>query len=485
MITDLIKELLSNRILLLVVLLICVSYGLLVMVSASKNQKFALFLEKIFLIFVVFCLSDIKVSPFFHWHPIQLIRPAFSPIMSKLQLVICAGMIFILIARVKSFVKTKLIKVLQLAIVGNPFFWLVLLMGFVSVLWSNTPFITFKAVLALAAINILAIYMVGQYEGQELFDIPMWSMAMIALMSFIIPKQDKAGHGLAGVLFSKNNLGTTMAIATALWYLRATYKPQHRWLSWSITAIVFILIPQAKSTGAWFLLITLFSFIILINFLKKLKFQYAVIGFVSFFLISFAMSILIAVNGEAILAAFGKDLTFTGRTDVWSDYSRAVKERLWLGYGPYAFWQQWLGLNNPAAKWDRGGWIPPHAHNGFFDMAIDLGLIGLLIFSISLLVGIVQATLYLLKGRGYEVILPIILLIFSFQLNISETRFFRPYLPWFLHVLATVQLSVAWAANRNLQNQDVSSTSQENPHPRITGQQSGFLLVQKALKETD
>jgi len=451
MVKDLLKELLSNRTLLLVVLLICVSYGLLVMLSASKNQKFALFLEKLFLVFVVFCLADIKISPFFHWHPLQLIKPPFSPILSKLQLVICAGMIFLLIARMKSFVKTKLIRIFQLAIVGNPFFWLVILMGFLSVFWSTSPLITFKAVLALAAINILAIYIVGQYKGQELFDIPMWSMAMIACMSFIIPKQDKAGHGLAGVLFSKNNLGTTMAIATVLWYLRATYKPQHRWLSWSITAISFILIPQSRSTGAWFLMITLFSFIILINFLKRLKFQYAVIGLVSFILISFATSILIALNGEAILAAFGKDLTFTGRTDVWSDYSRAVEERLWLGYGPYAFWQNWLGINSPAAKWDSGGWMPPHAHNGFFDISIDLGLIGLLLFSISFLVGIFQATFYLLKGRSYEVMLPMILLLFSFQLNISETRFFRFNLPWFLHVLAIVQLSVAWAADHNPQ----------------------------------
>ena len=320
-----------------------------------------------------------------------------------------------------------------------------------SVSWSSSPLITLKAVIILGCINIVATYLVGQYEDQELFDIPMWSMAIIALMSNVIRKRTNLSSanpagGLAGVLPSKNQLGTLMAVATVLWFLRANNSSKQRWLSWGIVAISFILIPQAKSTGGLFLFITLFTLTLLTNFLKKLRFRYAVIVTMSLLLITILINILIVANVERILGAAGEDMTLTGRTDIWSDILPTVQQHLWLGHGSYAFWQNWREAGNPAAKWISGPWMPPHAHNGFFDVTVDLGLIGLVIFLLSFLVTFIQAIWYLLKIRGYEAAIPLIILAYAFQVNLSESQFLRPYLLWFWYVLVTVKLSVTFVS---------------------------------------
>ncbi|NES20240.1 MAG: hypothetical protein F6K41_15235, partial [Symploca sp. SIO3E6] len=239
LLVDLIGSIRGNRIFLLILLLTFASYGLLIVLYANKIKKFALILEKAFLIFFLCCLAGFRLTPFLHWHPNYLIRPPLNFILSYFQLVIYAFMIVTLLTRIQFFAKTKLLKVLQLSIIGNPFFWGLLVMAMMSISWSSSPLITLKAVMVLACINILAIYLVGQYEGQELFDIPMWSMAIMGLMSFVIRRRSNVGvtaegGGLAGVLPSKNQLGILMAVASVLWYLRANHQSKQRWLSWGI-----------------------------------------------------------------------------------------------------------------------------------------------------------------------------------------------------------------------------------------------------------
>ncbi|NER98731.1 MAG: O-antigen ligase family protein [Symploca sp. SIO1B1] len=452
LLVDLIGSIRGNRIFLLILLCTFASYGLLVILYANKNKKIALVLEKVIFIFLLCCLAGLKVTPFLHWHPYFLIRPPLNSILANFQLVIYSFMFIVLFSRIKIFINQKMINVMRLSIIGNPFFWGLSIMLITSALWSLSPLITLKAVIILLCINLLATYLVGQYKDQELFDIPMWSMAIIALMSHVVRRRTNLGAasagGLAGVLSSKNQLGTLMAITTVLWWLRGNNSSKQRWLSWSIAAISFTLIPQANSTGGLFLFITLLTLGVFTNFLKKLRFQYAVIVTMSLLLITILINIVIVANVEQILGAAGKDLTFTGRTEVWSDIWPTIQQHLWLGHGSYAFWQNWREAANPAAKWITGKWMPPHAHNGFLDVTVDLGLIGLVIFLLSFLVTLIQAVWYLLKRKDYEAIIPLIVIAYAFQVNLSESQFLRPYLLWFWYVLVTVKLSVTFVASR-------------------------------------
>jgi exopolysaccharide production protein ExoQ len=97
-------------------------------------------------------------------------------------------------------------------------------------------------------------------------------------------------------------------------------------------------------------------------------------------LAGFAIVLLIAnidAVADAILAATGKDITLTGRTDLWRVGLEQIAERPWLGQGYQAFWQP----GNPEAEhlWrafgieSRTGF---HFHNLYLSNAVEIGIPG-------------------------------------------------------------------------------------------------------------
>jgi exopolysaccharide production protein ExoQ len=79
----------------------------------------------------------------------------------------------------------------------------------------------------------------------------------------------------------------------------------------------------------------------------------------------------------AILAATGKDITLTGRTDLWRIGLEQIAERPWLGTGYQAFWQP----GNPEAEhlWRAFGIASRtgfHFHNLYLSNAVEIGIPG-------------------------------------------------------------------------------------------------------------
>jgi exopolysaccharide production protein ExoQ len=71
----------------------------------------------------------------------------------------------------------------------------------------------------------------------------------------------------------------------------------------------------------------------------------------------------------AIVGSLGRDLTFTGRTDIWALLIPIAKKHIIVGLGYGSFWINsplpWPGLNE--------------GHNGYLDVTLELGLVGLVI----------------------------------------------------------------------------------------------------------
>jgi len=58
-------------------------------------------------------------------------------------------------------------------------------------------------------------------------------------------------------------------------------------------------------------------------------------------------------------------------------------KHLWGGYGFGAFWTGWEGPS--ALVWQASPWHPPHSHNGYLDIFLNLGLLGLLLTIVLLM----------------------------------------------------------------------------------------------------
>jgi O-antigen ligase len=74
----------------------------------------------------------------------------------------------------------------------------------------------------------------------------------------------------------------------------------------------------------------------------------------------------------------GRNPTLTGRTQLWASVWDAIMKRPILGYGYDAFW---ASMKAEALDVRIGaGWLAQRSDNGFLDLALSLGAIGMLLF---------------------------------------------------------------------------------------------------------
>jgi O-antigen ligase len=82
------------------------------------------------------------------------------------------------------------------------------------------------------------------------------------------------------------------------------------------------------------------------------------------------------MSETANIAAMGRKQhlsSLTGRLPLWQQLWKAADDRLFMGHGMGAFWNE-----KNVLKYSRMlGWHIPHAHNAYLDLILQIGLIGL------------------------------------------------------------------------------------------------------------
>jgi exopolysaccharide production protein ExoQ len=115
-----------------------------------------------------------------------------------------------------------------------------------------------------------------------------------------------------------------------------------------------------------------------------------------------------------IVGSLGRDLTFTGRTDIWALLIPIAKQHIILGLGYGSFWINsplpWPGLNE--------------GHNGYLDVTLELGLVGLAILLAFLASYYRKARLALTKDFDMAAF-NICFLLLAVIHNCTETSFAR------------------------------------------------------------
>ena len=87
-----------------------------------------------------------------------------------------------------------------------------------------------------------------------------------------------------------------------------------------------------------------------------------------------------------ITEALGRNMTFTGRTDIWQHITLTTVNPI-IGCGFYNFWGG-PGGKAVSESMGIGGWGVPNAHCGYVDMFLDGGAIGIaLLFSLLVALG--------------------------------------------------------------------------------------------------
>jgi O-antigen ligase len=309
--------------------------------------------------------------------------------------------------------------------------WLLVLWTFVSVTWSYAPDITFRRSVALIGTTLFAIYLANRFSLDQNFIFLGISFSLVMLASYIFTFFFPTDLGWTGVFLTKNELTRTSLLAAMVFvYLLRTTKR----VFWFVSLLA-ALILMYKSSSATGIILTIMGlgiimlFFLLRHFPKNKKHN----AIVLFGIMTIFVSASIVLNWENLLSFLQRDATLTGRILLWNLVWWAIQKNPVLGYGYGGFWNGWEGPS--AVIWDTLHWFPPHAHNGFLDIALDLGLMG--VFFYILVYG--SFILSLFRDRQQSISYSVIMSLFTgfmlFYNLVENIALSRNSITWLLLVL--------------------------------------------------
>jgi len=148
------------------------------------------------------------------------------------------------------------------------------------------------------------------------------------------------------------------------------------------------------------------------------------------------VAILALVNLDILFALFHRDTTLTGRVSLWSHLLEIASQRFWLGHGFGAVW-----MLDPFREQVRllVGWAsqPLIGDNGFIDIYLHLGIVGLVLFLGVLVSFAIRAIRYALAQKTLTGFFPVLVVIYAVFANITFSLFAETEVfVWFLIVSA-------------------------------------------------
>jgi len=174
-----------------------------------------------------------------------------------------------------------------------------------------------------------------------------------------------------------------------------------------------------------------------------------------------------------VLDALGRDDTFTGRAGIWQQITLQTVNPL-IGAG---YWNFWGGPGGRAIA-DAIKFDTPNAHNGYLDIYLDGGLIGVFLLACVLII-YGRRLIKHLPGDLFSRFKFIFLIIVIIH-NLTESSFARPTVNWFTLVLVLIEFPVPKGQFRpdagpadNTVRRDLrpSKATENHVTPRLTGNQ--------------
>lgn len=241
---------------------------------------------------------------------------------------------------------------------------------------------------------IYALSLIKRYKFIEILYISMWVCLIVNIVMGIFAIYDpilayeayKDRLVMSGAFPNKNNFATFMLFSIIV---NLSYLSEHTKMKsisiFSLMLSTFFLFSSGSVTSILTLLIILSIFYI--NKRLKFKLNFVLVGLILNLLVYFIVN-LGAIFEDYVHQVLGRDLTLTGRTYIWSAILEEVNTGLFWGYGYGTFWGYNSLLESQIiANYTNkiGGVIVSGAHNGFLELILQIGIIGVLLFLVIIL----------------------------------------------------------------------------------------------------
>jgi exopolysaccharide production protein ExoQ len=282
---------------------------------------------------------------------------------------------------------------------SNRWLTIFLLYCLVAIVWSEFPFIAFKRWIKVLGNVIMVLIVLTDPDPEKAIRTLLKRIAylLVPLSILLINFYPEYGQtyelqtgmtAYIGVTDNKNTLGHVCMILglfffwnTLLAMRREHPRARRGELFWSLIFLAmtcWLLWTANSSTSKASMLVGILTIFLLGLQLVNKRFigTYLLIG------------ILALVTGEMVFGLYhnvvqllGRDLTFTGRTELWPDLLKLQPNPI-LGAGFESFW---LG-ERVEQLWAQYNWHPTESHNGYLETYLNLGAVGLVLL-VALIMG--------------------------------------------------------------------------------------------------
>lgn len=342
---------------------------------------------------------------------------------------------------------------------GNMVLVLFLALCAASVFWSIAPVSTVYRFLVVLLSAIVASYLGLRLTQLQWIRFLTWFFAAAILISYILVGLLPGAaimHAIGldgswrGVFSHRNYAGSILAYGAGvlLLSLLSHRRALARVIIGALLALDIILIYFTRSaTGAILLLVLLVTVSIGAAWQRYRSHlrtpHYAALG--TTLLLA---GLLVAVFRNKIFALLGRSSTLTGRIPLWGYLvERVMDQNPWLGYG---LWTVWRFQNFRREAQAAVGWPIEviDAHNGYVDVLLFLGVIGLGLLVATLARALWQSVAHTVMARTVDSLWPAFTLVYVIVANITISFFFQ--FETFHWVLLVASIFVVTSAGERL-----------------------------------
>jgi exopolysaccharide production protein ExoQ len=319
-------------------------------------------------------------------------------------------------------------------------------LALVSCLWSQLPGISLVASIYFAINILFGFYLCQRFNHRQILRL-LLTIGWICLVSSILlallfPRYGvaQAPPGWRGIYEQKN----TCAAMTIFLLAAGFFAPVGGLLS-RLSRIAYILlsvllIVMSKSMTGCLLLAFLLAYVFVMRVVQRFPKKESVV-LVLLLIVGGVLPLAIAGISyfKEIAYLVGKDLTLTGRTTIWRAVVIAAMKRPLLGYGYRAFWTGLQGESGVVLM--SNGWSFSQAHNGFLEVWLGIGALGLGVVLYSLVKAFRNALPCILARNSYLNWCVCILLLIAIHAMDEYTLAAPNNLAWILYIVASVGLA--------------------------------------------
>jgi exopolysaccharide production protein ExoQ len=326
--------------------------------------------------------------------------------------------------------------------------WIALLTGLalISAAWSDSPGLTFRRSLVLLLTELVAIYFATSLSYRQQFRVMSTTLLILLVLSLMavavypaygtMPSSmdAKLTGNWRGVFPHKNTLGRYASLGAIIFAFNWLAERRKRWILAFLLALVMLAGSKSMTsiavTTAVLISLPFFRFLRGRWFYSALALTCAVFAGVFWYVFH---------NFYSVVDMMGRDVTLSRRVPLWfAGIIVGLRKNPWLEFGWSSFWRDG---GDATTVWKMAQWRAPEIHNGYLELWLSLGFLGLICFGVCHLLTTSRAIRLQRLTRSFEALWPLAFLLYFTLVNLTESvGVSQNSLIWILYVMVVYQV---------------------------------------------